>query len=94
MEPAGGCRIQNRSTRQRASKKPAAGETFSDEHPIEGEFRAGSNVCGDSMWLPAVVVSRARFERIPGRRQRLVPVALCANAPSGSAQFDEEICNG
>jgi hypothetical protein len=57
-------------------------------------FKPGSNVGGDSMWLPAVVVRRARLERIPGRRQRLVPIALCAIAPSGSAQFDEEICNG
>jgi hypothetical protein len=56
-------------------------------------FKPGSNVCGDSMWLPAVLVRRARLERIPGRRQRLVPIASCAIAPSGSAQFDEEICN-
>jgi hypothetical protein len=46
------------------------------------------------MWSPAVVVRRARLEQIPGRRQRLVPIALYAIAPSGSAQFDEEICNG
>jgi hypothetical protein len=38
---AGGCCTQNRSTRQLASKKPVAGETFSDEHPTEGEFQAG-----------------------------------------------------
>jgi len=55
-------------------------------------FKPGSNVCGDSMWL--VVVRRTRLGRILGRRQRLVPIALCAIAPSGSAQFDEEICNG
>jgi hypothetical protein len=38
---AGGCCTQNRSTRQWGSKKPVAWETFSDEHPTEGEFQAG-----------------------------------------------------
>jgi hypothetical protein len=56
--------------------------------------KPGSNVCGEAMWLPAVVVRRARLERIPGTRQRLVPIALHAIAPSGCAPFDEEICNG
>jgi hypothetical protein len=68
--------------------------TFSDEHPTEGEFQASFECLWDSMWLPAGVVRRARLERIPGRRQRLVPIALCAIAPSGCAQFDEEICYG
>jgi len=27
--------------------------------------KPGSNVCGESMWLPAVVVRRARLKRIP-----------------------------
>jgi len=90
---AGGCCTQNRSTRQWASKKPVAGETFSDEHPTEDEFQVGFE-CLWGFGVSCGVVRRTRLERIPGRRQRLVPIASCAIAPSGSAQFDEENCNG
>ena len=44
-------------------------------------FKPGSNVGGDSMWLPAVVVLRARLERIPGRRQRLGSDRLVRHRP-------------
>ena len=57
-------------------------------------FKPGSNVCEDSMWLPGWSYAEPGLNGYQGRRQRLVPIALHAIAPSGCAPFDEEICNG
>jgi hypothetical protein len=70
------------------------GKRFPTTTLAKMNFKPRSKFRGDSMWLPAVVVRRARPERIGGKRQRLVPIALCAIAPRGSAWFEEEICNG